>query len=154
MSLKGALVAAAAAFLATGTALAQGQMVPKPAMKPDSVKMEKAADTAAVKHEMAAPDLKARLDKGEKIVVIDARTSLNGQILKGAIHVPVASIGEWAKDKSKDTVVVTYCTCPHDEAAKSEVEHLRAMGFTEAYTLAGGLSAAQTAGIEVVAPAE
>jgi rhodanese-related sulfurtransferase len=154
MSFKGALVAAAAAFLATGTALAQGQMGPKAAVKPDAAKMGKTADMAEVKHEMAAADLKARLDKGEKVVVVDARSNLNGQILKGAIHVPVMSIEEWAKDKPKDTVVVTYCTCPHDEAAKSEVEKLRAMGFTNAYTLAGGLSAAQTAGIEVVAPAE
>lgn len=118
----------------------------------------KAADKkeagAPTKQQMTAKDLKARLDKGEKVIIIDARHSLGGQILKGAIHVPSDKLEEWAKTADKDAVIVTYCTCPHDEAADAEMEKLLQMGFKNAYSLTGGMDAARSAGIEVVTPAE
>ena len=117
----------------------------------------KAADSKAsdsAKPQVAAKDLKQRLDKGEKIVVIDARHDLGGRILKGAIHVPMDKLEEWAKDVDKKTVIVTYCTCPHDEAADAEVKKLREMGFDNAFALSGGLDAARSAGIEVVTPSD
>jgi rhodanese-related sulfurtransferase len=49
---------------------------------------------------------------------------------------------------------VTYCTCPHDEAADAEVKKLRQMGFGDAYALSGGLDAARAAGFEIVTPSE
>ena len=101
---------------------------------------------------MTAKELKARLDKGEKVIIIDARHDLAGQIIKGAIHVPIEKLADWAKDADKGTVIVTYCTCPHDEAADAEVVKLAQMGFKKAYALAGGLDAARAAGIEVVTP--
>ena len=113
-----------------------------------------ARPATAAASEMTPADLKARLAKGEKIVILDARSNLNGQILKGAVHVPVAKLADWAKDKDKTTVVVTYCTCPADEAAINEVELLQRMGFEHAYALKGGMNAARAAGIEVVAPTE
>ena len=106
------------------------------------------------KQQMTAKDLKARLDKGEKVIILDARHNLGGQILKGAIHVPSDKLEEWAKTADKDAVIVTYCTCPHDEAADAEMEKLLQMGFKNAYSLTGGMDAARSAGIEVVTPAE
>lgn len=118
----------------------------------------KAADSKASidsdKPQIAAKDLKQRLDNGEKIVVIDARHEIGNQILKGAIHVPMDKLEEWAKDVDKKTVIVTYCTCPHDEAADAEVKKLRQMGFNGAYALSGGMDAARSAGFEVVAPSD
>ena len=118
----------------------------------------KAADKkeagAPTKQQMTAKDLKARLDKGEKVIIIDARHNLGGQILKDAIHVPGDRLEEWAKTADKDAVIVTYCTCPHDEAADAEMEKLLQMGFKNAYSLTGGMDAARSAGIEVVTPAE
>ncbi len=106
------------------------------------------------KQQMTAKDLKARLDKGDKVIIIDARHDLGGQILKGAIHVPSDKLGDWAKDADKDSVIVTYCTCPHDEAADAEMHSLLQMGFKNAYSLTGGMNAAREAGIEVVTPAD
>jgi rhodanese-related sulfurtransferase len=121
----------------------------------DSAKAaESKASTDAAKPQIAAKELKQRLDNGERIVVIDARHELGGQILKGAIHVPMDRLEAWAKDVDKKTVIVTYCTCPHDEAADAEVKTLRQMGFSDAYALSGGLDAARAAGLEVVAPSE
>ncbi len=113
----------------------------------------KAADKAA-KQQMTAKDLKALLDNGEKVIIIDARHDLGGQILKGAIHVPSDKLEEWSKTADKSAVIVTYCTCPHDEAADAEMEKLLQMGFKNAYSLTGGMDAARSAGIEVVTPAE
>jgi rhodanese-related sulfurtransferase len=109
---------------------------------------------APAKQQMTAKDLKARLDRGDQVVIIDARHSLGGQILKGAIHVPSDKLEDWAKTADKNAVIVTYCTCPHDEAADAEVEKLLQMGFKNAYSLTGGMDAARSAGIEVVTPAE
>ena len=106
------------------------------------------------KPQIIAKDLKERLDKGEKITIIDARHDLGGQIVKGAIHVPMDKLEDWAKNIDKDAMIVTYCTCPHDEAADAEVEKLRQMGFKNSFALSGGLEAARIAGFEVVAPAE
>jgi len=108
----------------------------------------------AAKQQMTAKDLKARLDKGDKVIIIDARHELGGQIIKGAIHVPSDKLDAWAKDADKRAVIVTYCTCPHDEAADEEMHKLLQMGFKNAYSLTGGMDAARAAGIEVVTPGD
>src|ERR1051325_818920 len=104
--------------------------------------------------QMSAKDLKAKLDKGDKVIILDARHDLGGQILKGAIHVPSDKLDDWAKTADKSAVIVTYCTCPHDEAADAEMHRLLEMGFKNAYSLTGGMDAARNAGIEVVASAD
>ena len=101
---------------------------------------------------MTAPELKTRLDKGEKVIIIDARHEVGGEIIKGALHIPSDKLEAWAKDADKNAVIVTYCTCPHDEAADAEVVKLLQMGFKNAYSLTGGMDAARKAGIEIVAP--
>lgn len=112
------------------------------------------ASRVSDKPQITAKDLKDRLDKGEKITIIDARHDLGGQIIKGAIHVPMDKLEDWSKDVDKNAMIVTYCTCPHDEAADAEVGKLREMGFKNSFALSGGLEAARIAGLEVVAPAE
>src|SRR5689334_2522356 len=106
------------------------------------------------KHEMTAQELKQRLDKGEKVIIVDARHTLNGQIIKSAVHVPMDSLEDWAKGIDKKTIIVTYCTCPHDEAAEAEVKSLQGWGYSNAYSLKGGMNAAREAGLEIVAPTE
>lgn len=113
-----------------------------------------AAARVSDKPQITATQLKERLDKGEKVTIIDARHDVGGQIVKGAIHVPMDKLEEWAKSVEKDAMIVTYCTCPHDEAADAEVEKLRQMGFKNSFALSGGLEAARLAGFEVVAPAD
>lgn len=112
------------------------------------------ASRVSDKPQITATDLKQRLDKGEKITIIDARHDLGAQIVKGVIHVPMDKLEDWAKDMDKNATIVTYCTCPHDEAADAEVEKLRQLGFKNSYALTGGLEAARIAGLEVVTPAD
>ena len=126
--------------------MAAASLFAAPKMAPD------AGDDA--KHEITAQELKQRLDKGEKVVILDARHDLNGQIIKSALHVPSDKLEAWAKNVDKKTVIVTYCTCPHDEAAEAEVKSLQGWGFENAYSLKGGMNAARAAGLEIVAPTE
>src|SRR5437867_7509144 len=146
MRIRNMLLAAIAtmALVAAG-ALAQTD---KHAHDHGSTKAADSKDSAdAAKQQMTAKDLKARLDKGEKVIIIDARHDLGGQIIKGAIHVPSDKLDDWAKDADKNAVIVTYCTCPHDEAADAEMLKLLQMGFKNAYSLTGGMDAARSAGI-------
>jgi rhodanese-related sulfurtransferase len=107
-----------------------------------------------VKHEINGKDLKARMDKNESVVILDARSHLNGQMIKGAVHVPASKLEEWAKTADKNAIIVTYCTCPHDEAAEEEMHQLRDLGFTSAFSLKGGLEAARAAGLEIIPVSE
>src|SRR5262245_46395441 len=69
------------------------------------------------KDHITAKDLKQRLDKGEKIIIVDSRSNVGGQMLKGAVQVPTSELEAWSKTIEKSAIIVTYCTCPHDEAA-------------------------------------
>ena len=143
-----------ATVLATALAGSVFSQTDKHVHEHGSVKATEAKASADAKPQITAKDLKERLDKGEKIIIIDARHELGGQILKGAIHIPMDKLDEWARDVDKSSVIVTYCTCPHDEAADAEVQKLQKMGFKNAYALSGGLDAARSAGFEVVTPAD
>src|SRR5215831_16345 len=61
-----------------------------------NVQARNPADEGA-KHGIAAKDLKARLDGNQKTIIIDARDTLNGQMIKGALHVPSSKLEDWAK---------------------------------------------------------
>ena len=117
------LLAAVLAAALTGRVAAQTD---KHAHEHGSIKAaESKAPAETGKPQISAKVLKQRLDSGEKITIIDARHDLGGQIIKGAAHIPMDKLEEWATDVDKDAVIVTYCTCPHDEAADAEA-HARA----------------------------
>jgi rhodanese-related sulfurtransferase len=59
-------------------------------------------------------EVKAKLDRGEKIIFLDARnpsawTSENTKI-PGAIRVPADKIDQHLAEIPKDGIIVTYCT--------------------------------------------
>ena len=126
------VLAAIALLLAPATGLAQTskkampkpkppvtkQAEPKPAApKAEEVAAEKkhvistpAPFSAGVARRMTAEDVKARLEEGQKITVIDTRSAFTGPIAKGAAHVPADQLTTWAKDLPKETMIVAYCT--------------------------------------------
>jgi hypothetical protein len=80
-------------MLASGTwALAQQQQTPKP-------------------ERIAIPDLKKKLDSGEKFLLIDVREDWELKqdgAIPGAIHIPVAELDARMKDIPKDVQIVFY----------------------------------------------
>jgi rhodanese-related sulfurtransferase len=66
------------------------------------------AQTSTPARETKADELKARLDKGEKVLVIDVRSDeevKNGSI-PGAIHIPMDQLEARMKDIPKDVELV------------------------------------------------
>jgi rhodanese-related sulfurtransferase len=109
-----------------------------------------ARENGGEKHELSASELKARLDNNESIIILDARKELSGEMIKGAIHVPLEQVQEWAKSADKSSLIVAYCGCPHDETSQAAVHTLRQLGFENAFSLIGGLGAARKAGLGIV----
>jgi hypothetical protein len=59
-------------------------------------------------------ELKAKMDKGEDLVVVDVRTGNDYEAskikIKGAVRISIVKIEERYKDLSKDKEIITYCT--------------------------------------------
>ncbi len=106
----------------------------------------------SVARPMKAEELKKRIDAGEKVVVVDGRSQLDGEIMKGAVHVTEEDLVSWSDSAPKDVPLVFYCTCEDDGIAINDVIGLQNLGFTNAYYLEGGLEAARKAGIPVIKP--
>lgn len=63
-----------------------------------------------VARRISIPEVQRRLAAGEKIVLVDARSSLDGDaMIKDAVHVPDGRLAEWAKGRPKDALIVAYC---------------------------------------------
>jgi len=62
-----------------------------------------------VARRMAVDNLHGRMQRGEKVIVVDARTYAKGPILPGAVHVPTGKLQAWTKDLPPDALIVTYC---------------------------------------------
>lgn len=96
--------------------------------------------------------VKERTDAGEKVILVDARSTFTGPMIAGAVVVPGDDLAKWAKETPKDAFVVTYCTCPAEHSAANHVVQLQKYGFTNAYALQGGLSAWEAAGLPTETP--
>ena len=101
---------------------------------------------------MKAADLKKWIDAGKPVTIVDAREELDGEIVKGAVQVTDVQLVNWSETAPKDSPIVFYCTCEHDELAIDAVVGMENLGFTNTYYLEGGLEAARKAGIPVVKP--
>ena len=93
------------------------------------------------------------IDAGKPVAIVDAREELDGEILKGAVQVTEMQLVNWSESAPKDSPIVFYCTCEHDELAIDAVVGMENLGFTNTYYLEGGLEAARKAGIAIVKPA-
>jgi rhodanese-related sulfurtransferase len=66
------------------------------------------AQRSATARETKADELKARLDKGEKVLVIDVRSEeeVKAGSIPGAIHIPMEQLEARMKDVPKDVQLV------------------------------------------------
>ena len=101
---------------------------------------------------MKAEELKKWIDAGKPVAIVDAREELDGEIVKGAVQVTDMQLVAWSEKAPKDSPIVFYCTCEHDELAIDAVVGMENLGFSNTYYLEGGLEAARKAGIPIVKP--
>jgi rhodanese-related sulfurtransferase len=94
-----------------------------------------------------AEELKARLSRNERLVLIDVRDTNSyagsGNRIKGALHVKLRRLNYRLslpplRDVSRDSEVVTYCACANDEASIRAAQILSDAGFKRVYVLKGG----------------
>ncbi len=103
---------------------------PTPAMQPQQMPQVK---------EMPVEELKAKLDRGEKPLIIDVRENWEYQLvhLEQAVHVPMREIPATMNELDKDAEIVVHC---HHGGRSYEVSaYLMQNGFTNVKNLTGGI---------------
>ena len=92
-------------------------------------------------HEISAPELKARRDRGESPLVIDVREDWELQLasIPGVVHVPMSQIPARLSEFSRDAETIVMC---HAGGRSMRVAHFLAnQGFTKVANLTGGIAA-------------
>jgi rhodanese-related sulfurtransferase len=54
-------------------------------------------------------ELKAKVDRGEPVLILDVRKAPDGGKIRGALHVPLAEIETGAASLPRDREIVAYC---------------------------------------------
>ena len=96
---------------------------------------------------ITAEELKSKLAGNNAVLIIDVRSSqayaAATQTIKGAVHFKTRKLQSRLaypplKDLPKDREIVTYCSCPKDEASIAAAQILQAGGFKRVRVLQGG----------------
>ena len=96
---------------------------------------------------ITADELKAKMTGNQGVTIIDVRSSeayaAATSTIKGAIHFKVRKLKSRLaypplKNIPKDREIVTYCSCPKDEASIAAAQILQAGGFKRVRVLQGG----------------
>ncbi|HID04566.1 MAG TPA: molybdenum cofactor biosynthesis protein MoeB, partial [Aigarchaeota archaeon] len=86
-------------------------------------------------------ELKEKLERGERIILLDVREPVEYEIcrLEGATLVPLSKLPEYVNRLSQTEDIVVYCHTGMRSAMA--VKLLRDLGFTRVKNLAGGIDA-------------
>jgi rhodanese-related sulfurtransferase len=89
--------------------------------------------------EIKPADVKARLDRGEKVVLVDVREPWEHQLcrIEGAKLIPLGSLA--ASLNTLPDVDEVICYCHHGMRSLDAAAWLRFQGFANAKSLAGGI---------------
>lgn len=85
--------------------------------------------------------VKAELDKGASMVIVDARAPGDYALMHvaGSISVPFYMVEQYARQIPKDRWIITYCACPHAASVKAR-DALRALGYKRVAVLDEGIN--------------
>ncbi len=93
-------------------------------------------------NEISAQELKERLDKGEKLILLDVREKLEYYSYNiGGIHVPLAQLMEEVEVLPEDPSTEIIVICQKGVRSKTAQTLLMQAGYTNIKNLKGGLSA-------------
>jgi rhodanese-related sulfurtransferase len=97
-------------------------------------------------------ELKAKMDRGEKFVLVDALSAkhYDSSHLPGAINLPYELVDEAETVlPDKDAAIVVYCMNPDCEASTEEARELEEMGYRNVLHYAEGKQGWLQAGLPV-----
>lgn len=85
--------------------------------------------------------VKAELDKGASMIIVDARAPGDYALMHvaGAISVPFYMVEQYAKEIPEDRYILTYCACPHAASVKAR-DALRGLGYKRVAVLDEGIN--------------
>ena len=87
-------------------------------------------------------ELKAMLDAGQKVFIVDLRHPLDylpdPRVLPGALRVSPESLMLRSSEIPRDRDIVLYCTCPSEATAAKTAMKLREVGIHRVRPLRGG----------------
>lgn len=89
--------------------------------------------------EITAQELKARLERSERPLLLDVRQDWETRLcrLDNAVHIPIEEIELRVEELDPNDEIVVYC---HQGVRSAAVaEYLRSLGFKNVKNLAGGL---------------
>jgi membrane protein DedA with SNARE-associated domain/rhodanese-related sulfurtransferase len=95
---------------------------------------------------IAPAELSALLRSDARPTVLDVRT-LDRRIASGWIPDSIPAPDVSGLELPRETVIVTYCDCPHDASAAVAARRLKELGYREVRPLAGGVDAWRDAGL-------
>lgn len=86
-------------------------------------------------------DLKARLDKGDKLVLLDVREPWEHSLAKieGSILIPLGALPQSLDKLDRQAEIITYCH--HGMRSADAAGFLLQQGFTNVKNLVGGIDA-------------
>lgn len=92
---------------------------------------------------ITAEELLAKINKGQKVVILDVRSE--GQYKSSSNHIKddirveeTKELDEKLKNISKESEIVTYCSCPDESTSNYYVGLLKERGFKKSFALKGG----------------
>lgn len=90
--------------------------------------------------EISAQELKLRLEKGDRLVLLDVRQKWETDICRiaGSMHIPAGEIDRRLGEISPESEIVVYCH--HGVRSAAAARHLRQRGFGRVWNLAGGIA--------------
>jgi len=94
---------------------------------------------AGAMNEITPRELRARLDRGDPIVLLDVRQDWERRLcrLEHALHIPIEEMESRTEELNPEDEIVVYCHSGQRSAAV--VAYLTQLGFTNAKNLLGGL---------------
>jgi sulfur-carrier protein adenylyltransferase/sulfurtransferase len=97
-----------------------------------------------VSDQISAPQLAARLARGEDLTLLDVREPHEHEHVRlpGALHIPLHELGRRAGGIDRDRTLVVYCH--HGIRSQYALRLLREMGYTQVLNLRGGIDAWST----------
>jgi rhodanese-related sulfurtransferase len=94
--------------------------------------------------DLSPQELKAKIDKGEKILLVDVRDpdEFAFNRIQGAIHIPLHELGLRHKELDPEADIVTYCHLGVRSLKAAQI--LKSLEFSNVKHLAGGIDAWST----------
>lgn len=140
---------AAFALLALGvlTACNSAELPARTSTNPAVAAAPQAADGV---RRVTVTELKDLLAKNEA-VVIDVRNAaaFDAGHIKGSKLIPEAELANHVSELPKDKLIVTYCSCSHEQTAIRAVNDLKTRGIENTAALLGGYNSWQSAGLPI-----